>query len=350
MKRSFATAGALTSAVVAVAGVTAAALVNSNLSMGAGDNVSVACGGPSVVWSQSNATAGQLACATNPTTTPPTTTTAPGGPSWWQPGSAPLEWQWELGHPLSLSSATDMGTGQTAWNGNTAPATNPSVYDIDAIENPASTVAALHAKGFKAICYIEVGTVGNYYSAADEGVSTTYYQQFANAGVLGKKLSGYPEYFLNIKAPATVSILKSMIQKQCAGKGFDAVETDLDETYSGSDGSTGFTLTQSDEVNFMSSLSDYMHGLGLAWVIKNPADTGDNFASVMYSHADLVLEEQCRAYNECAALNSYVGHKPILDAEYGVSLGSFCPADNATTSYDGVLFPSSLDGSRHPCR
>jgi len=35
-----------------------------------------------------------------------------------------------------------------------------------------------------------------------------------------------------------------MINQQCAAKGFDAVETDLDETYAGGDGTTGFTLTK----------------------------------------------------------------------------------------------------------
>jgi hypothetical protein len=271
-------------------------------------------------------------------------------PSWWQPGPAPLEWQWEIDHPLSLTSAKDMGTDDTAYNGDVAPVDDPTVYDIDGIENPASTVSALHARGDKAICYIEVGTAGNYYSAADEGISTTYYAQLKAASVFGKKLSGYPEYFLNITSPATVSIIESMIQQQCAAKGFDAVETDLDETYSGSDGPTGFTLTQADEVTYMTTLANYMHGLGLAWVAKNPDDTGDNYASVIYPLADLVLSEQSRQYDTSSALADYVGHKPILDAEYSLATSKFCPADNASPSWDGVKFLEALNGSRTPCR
>ena len=109
--------------------------------------------------------------------------------SWWKPTAAYLPWQWEIDHPLNTSSASDMGTGITAWNGDTAPGDNPVVYDIDGILNPASTVATLHADGFHAVCYIEVGTAGNYYTSADEGIPTTYYAQLSAAGDLGDKLA-----------------------------------------------------------------------------------------------------------------------------------------------------------------
>ena len=36
-----------------------------------------------------------------------------------------------IDHPLKTTSSADMGTGKTAYNGATAPATNPVVYDID---------------------------------------------------------------------------------------------------------------------------------------------------------------------------------------------------------------------------
>jgi hypothetical protein len=243
-----------------------------------------------------------------------------------------------------------MGTNDTAYNGDVAPADSPTVYDIDGILNPASTVSALRARGDETICYIEVGTAGNYYSAADEGISTTYYAQLQAAGVFGKKLSGYPESFLNINSPATVSIIESMIQQQCAAKKFTAVETDLDETYSGADGSTGFTLTEANEVTYMDTLANYMHGLGLAWVAKNPDDTGDNYATEIYPEADLVLSEQSRQYGTSSALAIFNGTKPILDAEYPLATSKFCPTDNATSSWDGAKFPQSLNGTRTPCR
>ena len=77
-----------------------------------------------------------------------------------------------------------------------------TVFDIDGIINPASTVTALHRLNDKAICYIEVGAAGNYYSAAEEHLPVTYYQQL-RPGDLGRAEPGYPEYYLNINAPST---------------------------------------------------------------------------------------------------------------------------------------------------
>ena len=142
-------------------------------------------------------------------------------------GSQP--WQWELSNPLKFKSAKEMGTDDKLPDGSPAP--GPVIYDIDAIINPASTVSALHAMGKHVVCYVEVGAAGNYYSAADEGIPTTYYAQFEAAGVLGAKVAGWPERYLDIRSPATVAIVESMIDQQCAAKGFDAVETDIDEEY-----------------------------------------------------------------------------------------------------------------------
>ena len=47
---------------------------------------------------------------------------------------------------------------------------------------------------------------------------------------------------------------------QCGAKGFDAVETDIDEEYTSP---SGFPLTKAEEESYMTTLADYMHGLGL---------------------------------------------------------------------------------------
>ncbi len=241
-----------------------------------------------------------------------------------------------------------MGTGATLPDGQPAP--NPVVYDIDGVENPKSTVTALHTLGDHVICYIEVGAVGNYDTAADEGIATSYFDQLQAAGVLGNKVNGYPEYFLNITSAATVSIIESMIDQQCAAKGFDAVETDLDETYTGGEGSTGFTVTKSAEEQYMTTLANYMHGLGLGWIIKNPDDTGDTYASDMEPLADAVLTEQCNQYSTCIYLASYEGHKAIFNAEYAPeTTAEFCTADNAL-GLNGALFKVDLNGGRSPCQ
>jgi hypothetical protein len=285
-----------------------------------------------------------------PTPTPTPTPVTPSS-TVWQPAEN-VEWQWEIDHPLSTTSASDMGTGLTAYNGDKAPATNPTVYDIDAILNPASTVTALHALGDHAICYIEVGTAGNYYSAADEGISTTYYAQLSADGDLGTKLSGYPEYFLNINSATTVSIIESMIQQQCKSKGFDGVETDLDETFGNNEGSTGFTITQANEETYLSTLANYMHSIGLAWISKDLSDTGiQSFVSDMEPLAQAMIDEQANQYGTINLDNVFLSaKKPILDAEYSPeTLAEFCSYDN-TNDINGVLFPVDLNGPRQACR
>jgi hypothetical protein len=265
-------------------------------------------------------------------------------PTRWIPPLGNQPWQWELSHPLDLSNARDMGTKDKLPNGKPAPA--PVIYDIDAIINPASTVAALHAEGKHVVCYIEVGAAGNYYSAADEGVATTYYAQLQAAGVFGNKVPHYPEYYLDIRSPATVSIIESMIDQQCAAKGFDAVETDIDEEYASPN---GFGLTEADEIQYMTTLADYMHGLGLGWWIKNPDDTGDNYATVMEPLADAVLTEQCNQYKTCGALSAYVGVKAVFNAEYHVKPAKFCPNDDSL-GFNGAEFNLNLTGVRKPCQ
>lgn len=272
-------------------------------------------------------------------------------PSYYQPAQY-TDWQWMLNGALNTNNATQMGTGVTAWNGDTSPGDDPKLYDIDGILNPASTITTLHNLGAHAICYIEVGTAGNYYTAAQEGIPTTYYAQLKANNDLGKKLSGYPEYFININSASSVSIIEAMIQQQCAAKGFDAVETDLDETFNGNEGVTGFKITQANEETYLATLANYMHGLGLGWIAKNLDDTGvQTFVNDMQPYAQGMISEQCNQYSTCSLFNSFLtAGKWIGNAEYKTAQSKFCPTDNSA-NINGIYFPNSgLTGPRKPCR
>jgi hypothetical protein len=292
-----------------------------------------------------------------PTATATPTPTPTPTPTWWHPTDTGAnngpEFQWEIDHPLSVSSQADMGGGMVDAAGNVA--SSPTVFDIDGIENPASTVTALHTRGDKVICYIEVGSAGNYYSAADEGIPVTYYAQLKAAGDLGKKMSGYPEYYVNIKAASTVSIIESMIRQQCAAKGFDAVEPDIDDSYTDT---TNYAITETENEAYDIKLGTYAHSLGLAWGQKN----GDNdaaFSKALEPTADFLLDEECNFYQTCAIVTPpYVqAKKLVLNAEYtddwgskaATDLGKFCAAD-MSGGIDGTLFTSALAGQHNPCK
>ena len=262
---------------------------------------------------------------------------------WWIPSLGTQPWQWELSNPLNPGNAYVMGTNSKLPNGKPAPA--PVIYDIDGIINTTSTVNALHALGKHVVCYIEVGAIGNYYSAADEGIAVSYRDQLVAAAVVGTAVPGWPERYLNIRLPATVAIIESMIHDQCAAKGFDAVETDIDESYHSA---TGFGLTLADEEHFMTTLASYMHGLGLGWWIKNPDDTGDTYAADMQPLADAVLTEQCNQYSSCGLLGRYFGTRAIFNAEYQLRPSRFCAKDIAL-GINGAQFNLDLTGVRKPC-
>jgi hypothetical protein len=264
--------------------------------------------------------------------------------AWWIP-PVHAEWQWELDHPLNLSSASDLGTGDHTYAG--AGAATPTIYDIT---NPASTVSALHARGDHVICYIEVGAAGDYYGN-DDG-NTSYFAELQGAGDLGKPVAGYPESYLNINAPSTLAVVESLIKNECAAKGFDAVEPDLDDSYTDA---TGFSITEQQNVAFDAALSNYAHSLGLSWGLKN-GDTADGFATDLQPHVDFVLDEQCFQYGTCGAFYPAFSRagKAVFEVEYGDQGGpaatSFCPLANAD-GFNAVTFDSNLDGKvRIPCR
>ena len=271
-------------------------------------------------------------------------------PRVWQPPQR-AEWQWEISSPLNIHNAYEMGTGRVAWNGDRPPATNPTIYDIDAIENPKATVAALHRAGKRVIAYIEVGTAGNYYSNSDEGIRTTYYDQLQRAGDLGGSLDGYPEAFIDINRPSALAIVESMIRQQVKAKGFDAVETDLDTTFNGNDGDTPWRITEATEIRYMTAIANYSHSLGLAWIAKNLDEAGNaGFVNALEPHAQGIISEQNRQYDTTQYLKPFLrDHKWIGDAEYSLPLRAFAPADNRA-NINGVLFNEDLNGSRAPAR
>ena len=266
-----------------------------------------------------------------------------GASGWWAPPLGNQPWQWELANPLNLRNAKQMGTDDKLPDGKRAPA--PVIYDIDGIINPRSTVTALHAMGKHVVCYVEVGAAGDYYSAAQEGTAVTYYAQLRADRDFGAKVPGYPEYYLDIRTASTLAVVESMIDHQCAAKGFDAVETDIDDEYGDP---SGFPLTKAEEEHYMATLAADIHSLGMGWWIKNPDDTGDSYAADMEPLADAVLTEQCNQFATCGSLASYVRHKAVFNAEYHLTPSRFCSADLGR-GFNGARFNLGLTGVRKPC-
>jgi hypothetical protein len=101
-------------------------------------------------------------------------------------------------------------------------------------------------------------------------------------------MPGYSsERHLNINDPATMRVIEARISMG-ASKGFDAVEPDIDDTYTDT---TGFSMTESQNMVHDTTLAAYAHSLGLGWALKNGDDP--SFATGMQPVSDFVVDEQC---------------------------------------------------------
>jgi hypothetical protein len=175
-----------------------------------------------------------------------------------------------------------------------------TAWDIDGFDNTAATVAALHAAGHKAICYIDVGTAEDYRSD---------YASFP-ASVLGNT-NGWPgERWLDIRQLTILEPIMTARFQMCAAKGFDAVEPDNED---GWENSTGFPITAAQQQAYNSWIAGELHAHGMAAFGKN--DPEQAAASVKYN--DGQIEEQDQQYQEAALLARYLAAGlPVLDAEY----------------------------------
>lgn len=230
----------------------------------------------------------------------------------WKPAKA-LTWYWQLQGTVNNSEPV-------------------AAYDIDGFENSASEVSTLHAKGIKAICYIDVGTWEEWRSDASS----------FPAAVKGKN-NGWPgEKYLDIRALSTLEPIMTKRFEMCRSKGFDGVEPDNMDTFSAS---TGFPLTGAQQITYNTWVAGEVHSLGMAVLQKNDGEQ----TSSLKTHFDGAVTEECNVYSECSNFTPYLAEgKPVLNAEYGSS-NAFCTADNAA-GIEGARFDLELDGKVfQPC-
>ncbi len=213
-------------------------------------------------------------------------TPASGATRWWTP-SAGIAWEIQL--------AVDPDARLVL------PAEPITALDLDGGETRAETVAAVHARGTSAICYINAGAWEEW--RPDAGSYP--------AAILGKPYPGWPgERFVDIRA---MDVLGPIIQARfddCASKGFDAIEPDnIDTAYT----DTGFPLTETDQLAFNRWLADEAHARGLAIFQKNaPGLTAD-----LVDTYDGAVTEDCAAEGWCDDMTPYLdANKPVLAIEY----------------------------------
>jgi hypothetical protein len=246
--------------------------------------------------------------ATDPAANPATDTGAR-----WRP-RAGLSWQWQLTTPVDTTVAAD-------------------VYDIDADENPASVVAALHGAGRRVVCYVNAGGWEPYRPDAKDYPKV----------LLGKALDGWPdERWLDIRRLDLLTPLLAHRLDACRAKGFDAVEPDNVDGYQND---TGFPLTSADQLAFDRVVARLAHQRGLAVALKNDFDQ----VAALQPDFDFAVDEQCAELHVCPELSVFVkADKPVFDAEYSSPVSDFC-AQTRSLGISAIRKHLELDAWRQSC-
>jgi hypothetical protein len=224
-------------------------------------------------------------------------------------------WQWQLSGALDLS-------------------VDAAVYDID-FSNSASVVAELRARGRKVICYMSVGAWESYRPDASAFPPV----------ILGKVVPDYPtDRYLDIRSPLLRPLLEARLD-ECAGKGFDAIEPDIDDSYAEGADVTGFPLTYQDQITFNTWLAGASHARGLSIVLKNAPAMAVALADVF----DMALDESCFLFDECSGFSAFINRgKAVFHVEYQLAPAQFCSRANAM-HFSSIQKHKSLDAWRVTC-
>jgi len=239
----------------------------------------------------------------------------------WKPLTPGTTWNWQLDGRAVNSAVLDAST-------------NPKkMLDIDLDATPASTIAALKAKGIYVVCYTEVGSYNEEREDAAEFRKVP--------GLIGKRMDGFEhEWWIDVrKTDALMPIMTARLDK-ARSKGCDGVEPDLDDSFNQGADKTGFDLTMEDSLYYLQLLVDAAHARGMSMGLKN----GPEMAKDAALFADWALNEECNQHSECGGYKEFVKrNKAVFQVEYrsnGTRVKDFCPADNKN-NFDGLLKDAS---------
>ncbi len=241
----------------------------------------------------------------------------PAAPGTWisTPG---MTWQWQLtGLPVDLD-------------------VDAEVYDIDLFDTDAGTIADLHARGRRAICYLSVGSWEDWRPDASDFPEE----------VIGNQYEGWPgERWLDVRRIELLGPIMTARLRLCREKGFDAVEPDNIDGY---DNNTGFPITYDDQLQYNRWLASEAHALGLSIGLKNDPEQ----AAELVLDFDWALTEDCFDQGWCESLSPFLeAGKAVFAAEHtdtGVDFDRAC-AELLPAGFSPILKDRDLSAGREVC-
>ncbi|KAG7396696.1 hypothetical protein PHYBOEH_001925 [Phytophthora boehmeriae] len=233
--------------------------------------------------------------------------------AWWKPAPG-------TSYQIQLSGTLDVNYDVEA-------------YDIDLFDTPNATIAKLHQRGIKVICYFSAGTYEDWRTDKDRYTSD----------MIGSPLEEWEgESWVDIRSSALREIISDRM-KVAKVKGCDGVDPD---NVDGAFNDNGFDLTADDQLDFNKFLASTAHDLDLTVGLKNDLDQIED----LVPHFDFSVNEQCVQYDECDKLVPFVNQdKPVFGIEYSGDKATGCVTANSL-NFDTLFKTLSLQSERYSCR
>ncbi|GAA1996662.1 endo alpha-1,4 polygalactosaminidase [Catenulispora subtropica] len=257
----------------------------------------------------------------SPASAPVTATTATSGGLWQPPLNS--RWQYQLQGDAAYASTggVDVDICTVPYTGGAC--VKPAVFDIDlyADANVAgnnttlntAAVAAIHANGAHAICYVDAGGIEKYrpdYQAAVD------WDNAHNHQLIGKPYPGFPdESYANInnnvgQRDFLLQRMEARVSK-CKQAGFDGVEFDVVNAYEDGQATTGWDISAATQITYNTALADLAHRYGMSVALKNDISQ----IPQLLSKFDYAINEQCIQYSEClSSQNGGYGYDQFTNA------------------------------------
>ncbi|KAJ3317487.1 hypothetical protein HDU76_001157, partial [Blyttiomyces sp. JEL0837] len=218
-----------------------------------------------------------------------------------------------------------------------------AIYDGDI--DGGLNVAAAKTKGYKVVCYVNVGSLENDPSFRPD------YSKFP-ASVIGNSYPGWDERFLDIRS--------SIVRMKNAG--CDGIEPDNTDSYTYD---TGFGLTAQNALDYVMWISTTVHNLNMAVGLKNNQDLLNSTPTIttqIVGATDFALLESCYKQNICAQSQPYIkAGKPVFDIEYtdagaggcdtipATSISTMCASMTKSYQFETFVKDCNLGNGYSPC-
>jgi hypothetical protein len=256
----------------------------------------------------------------------------------WKPAPG-TTWQWQITGVVDPTLSVDMYDIDLY---DAQPASSSyTVAGFGTVNVPvglnAGIISNLHSRGRVVICYLDSGAWENYRPDAS----------LFPAAVIGGTTGWSGEKWLDLRK-ASWSQFEPLIAARldlAKRSGCDGVEPDQNNPWGNN---PGFAISLADQKAWYLEVAGLAHARGLSVGQKNGIETTDSATVAAF---DWDLNEECRMYSECSALDGYIAAgKAVFHVEYqdeGMTT-SFCPADN-TEKFDGLLKQLELGTWRQAC-